>query len=525
MRKQTAWFSDNESVPLLLERCARERPDQAFCRQDSQRITYAALNSHVNRAAHGLAALGVRRGVHVAVMLGHHFDHITIFFALMKLGAVQVPINVNLKGPGLAYILDHSAPELLVADDEYAESLDPILAERPGIRQVWRDRTHVDRRGFVSIDSVLKHPNETNPRCDVRDDDLRTILYTSGTTGPAKGVEMTDRMLRASALGSIWIGNIQPGNVLHFWDPIYHVFGSEVLVLSLMVPVTLALVPRFSASRLWEEVREYGATHIHFVGGVLQLLLKQPPSELDRRHGAKIAWGGGCPVSIWREFEERFGIEIREGYGMTETSSFSVINTEGKPGSIGKAVDYFDVEIVGDNGAVTEPREIGEIRVTENEPGVMVARYHKDPETTAKTIRDGWLYTGDLAYRDEEGFIFFLGRKKDSLRRRGENISAWEVERVINDHPAVEESALIGVTNELADEDLKLFVKLKTGRALGADELLRWCEPRLASFQIPRFVAFVDEFRKTPTQRIQKQFLSKAIDDGCFDRDRVTAKT
>jgi crotonobetaine/carnitine-CoA ligase len=155
----------------------------------------------------------------------------------------------------------------------------------------------------------------------------------------------------------------------------------------------------------------------------------------------------------------------------------------------------------------------------------MVARYHKDPETTAKTIRDGWLYTGDLAYRDEEGFIFFLGRKKDSLRRRGENISAWEVERVINDHPAVEESALIGVTNELADEDLKLFVKLKAGRALGADELLRWCEPRLASFQIPRFVAFVDEFRKTPTQRIQKQFLSKAIDDGCFDRDRVTAKT
>jgi crotonobetaine/carnitine-CoA ligase len=258
MRKQTAWFSDNESVPLLLERCARGRPDHAFCRQDSQRITYAALNSHVNRAAHGLAALGVRRGVHVAVMLGHHFDHITIFFALMKLGAVQVPINVNLKGPGLAYILDHSAPELLVADDEYAESLDPILAERPSIRQVWRDRTHVDRRGFVSIDSVLKHPNETNPRCDVRDDDLRTILYTSGTTGPAKGVEMTDRMLRASALGSIWIGNIQPGNVLHFWDPIYHVFGSEVLVLSLMVPVTLALVPRFSASRLWEEVREYG---------------------------------------------------------------------------------------------------------------------------------------------------------------------------------------------------------------------------------------------------------------------------
>src|SRR6266702_2444875 len=151
MRKQTAWFSDNESVPLLLERCAQDRPDHVFCRQGSDRITCAALNSRVNQAAHGLAALGVGKGTHVAVMLGHHLDHITIFFALMKLRAVQVPINVNLKGPGLAYIVDHSAPELLVADGDYAESLDPILADRPGIRQVWRSRAAADQRTFISI--------------------------------------------------------------------------------------------------------------------------------------------------------------------------------------------------------------------------------------------------------------------------------------------------------------------------------------------------------------------------------------
>lgn len=522
-RRQTAWFSEAETVPLLLERCAETRPEHVFCRQGDAVVTCAGLNVRVNRAAHGLAARGVAKGVHVAVMLGHHLDHITVFFALMKLGAVQVPINVNLKGPGLAYIVDHAAPVLMIADAEYAGSLDPILAERPAIAQLWRGRTGEGALAFAPLDAVLVHADEDSPGIDLRDDDLRTILYTSGTTGPAKGVEMTDRMLRASALGSIWIGDIRPGSVLHFWDPIYHVFGSEVLVLSLMVPVTLALVPRFSASRFWGEVREYGATHVHFVGGVLQLLLKQPVSPDDRGHGAMIAWGGGCPVGIWREFEERFGMQIREGYGMTETSSFSTINTAGKLGSIGKAVDYFEVEIVDDGGAVTKPREVGEIRVAENERGVMVARYHKDPETTATTIRDGWLYTGDLAYRDEDDFIFFLGRKKDSLRRRGENISAWEVERVINDHPAVEESALIGVTNEFADEDLKLFVKLKPDQQLCAADLLLWCQPRLAAFQIPRFVAFVDEFPKTPTQRIQKQFLSKAVDDGCFDRERVTA--
>ena len=205
MRKQTAWFSDKESVPLLLERCARERSDHVFCRDAGELITCAALNSRVNQAAHGLAELGVRRGAHVAVMLGHHLDHITIFFALMKLGAVQVPINVNLRGPGLAYIVDHSTPELLIADGDYADSLDPILAARPSIRQVWRDRTPADRRDFAAIDAILSHPDGTSPDVDVRDDDLRTILYTSGTTGPAKGVEMTDRMLRASALGSIWM--------------------------------------------------------------------------------------------------------------------------------------------------------------------------------------------------------------------------------------------------------------------------------------------------------------------------------
>lgn len=522
MRKTTAWFSDQETVPLLLERSAAERPDHVLCRQGGAVLTCAELNARVNRAAHGLAALGVTKGSHVALMLGHHLDHILLFFAVMKLGAVQVPINVNLKGPGLAYILDHSAPAVLVADGDYAESLDPLLAERPAIRQVWRNRVPQEGRSVTPLADVLAHADESNPGVALGDGDLRTILYTSGTTGPAKGVEMTDRMLRASALGSIWIGSITPGSVLHFWDPIYHVFGSEVLVLSLMVPVTLVLVPRFSASRFWDEVHANGCTHIHFVGGVLQLLLKQPSSPLDRTHGARIAWGGGCPVDVWRAFEARFGVTIREGYGMTETSSFSVINTDGKLGSIGKAVDYFTVEIVDETGAACPPGQVGEIRCAQNEPGVMVARYHKDPQTTAQTIRDGWLYTGDLAYADADGFIFFLGRKKDSLRRRGENISAWEVERVINDHPAVEESALIGVTNEMSDEDLKLFVKLKPGAALTAPDLLNWCAPRLAAFQIPRFVAFVDAFRKTPTQRIQKQFLPKTIDGDCFDRERVT---
>lgn len=509
------FFSDRDTVVSLLETCARDLPDHVVLRGELP-MTYADLNRRVNQAAHGLAALGVSPGSHVAVMLGHSLDHVAAFFALMKLGAVQLPINVHLKGEGLAYILGHGEPCLMIADADYADVLAEVLPSRSDLRVVWRG-VSTSGSELPDLAQVFANPRIDDPGIPVRDDDLRAILYTSGTTGVSKGVEMTDRMYRAAALGSIWIGNLGPGSVLHFWDPIYHVFGSEVLVLSLMVPVTLVLVPRFSASRLWSEAREAGVTHLHFVGGVLQLLLKQPPSPRDKEHGVRVAWGGGCPVEIWRTFEERFGVVVREGYGMTETSSFSTINTDGHLGSIGRAVAYFDVEVTGEDGSVVPPGAPGELRVRAREPGVIVGSYHKDPVTTAATIRDGWLYTGDIAHADEEGRFFFHGRKKDSLRRRGENVSAWEVERVVDKHPGVEESALVGVKDEFGDEDLKLFVKARSSDVTAPD-ILAWCVPRLANFQVPRFVAFVQEFRKTPTQRIQKQFLSRSVDD-CWDRE------
>ena len=521
------FFDDNETVLGLLARAAAERPDYVYLRQGLQEITCAELAARVERAATGLAALGVRPGDHVAVMMGHHIDHVITFFAIMRVGAVLVPVNVALKGPGLVYQIEHSAPALIVADADFAEVLaEPIIAaQAKGARAevVWRlpDNSHELPEPGYTLALVLKGGSAPAPAIDQHWSDLRIILYTSGTTGAPKGVQMSDRMVQATALGSIWLSDMQPGSVLHFWDPIYHVFGAEVLVLALMVPVTLHMVPRFSASNFWSEVREAGASHIHFVGGVLQLLLKQPPSKLDRSHGARIAWGGGCPRDIWETFEQRFGLEIREGYGMTETSSFSTINPggskAGKLGSIGVGVGYYQVEVVDETGNPVPTGVPGEIRVAEREPGVLTVGYYANREATNAALREGWLYTGDLAHVDADGFIIYYGRKKDSLRRRGENISAWEVERVIADHPEVAECALIGVVNEMGDEDLKIFVRRIEGSHLTGLDLLAWCTERMAKFQVPRFVRFIKEFRKTPTQRIQKQFLSDSIND--FDHD------
>ena len=516
------YFSADDSIPKLLEACARDRPEHLWCRaDDGHTLTYDALNRRVNRLAHGFYDVGVRPGTHVAVMLSHHVDHALSFFALAKLRAVQVPVNVNLKGAGLEHVLTHSAPTFIVADAEYAAIVELILRRAPTLRMIWRGAVPSWSADAVSFDALARHADSSDLQSGAADPDLRAILYTSGTTGQAKGVMMTDRMYRAAALGSSWIGAIGPGSVLHFWDPIYHVFGSEVLVMSVMMPITLAFVPRFSASRFWSEVRAFGATHVHFVGGVLQLLLKQPPAADDTNHTVRIAWGGGAPADVWRSFEDRFGVEVREGYGMTETSSFSTINVAGRPASIGVAVDYFVVQLVDVAGNAVATGEAGEIRVAEKEPGVLTQRYFRNPKKTAESLRDGWFYTGDLARQDADGFFYFLGRMRDSLRRRGENISAWEVENVVNGHPSVEECALIGVVNEFQDEDLKLFIKCKPGiPPLEPAALLEWCRPRMASFQIPRFIAFVDGFSKTPTQRIQKQTLSSSVDD-CWDGTRA----
>jgi carnitine-CoA ligase len=510
-------FSSKDDIPGLLRHCAHSNPNHVFCRSGDEALTYADLNARVNQLANGLASAGVGAGLRVAMMLAHHVDHAIAFFALCKLGAVQVPVNVHLKGAALEHVLRHSEPAFVIADACFAPALEPIVTQDPAIRTIWRDGKPSFPANALAFEPLAQHADASEPAYPANDADLRGVLYTSGTTGPAKGVQMTDRMYRAAALGSSWIGSITPGSVLHFWDPIYHVFGSEVLVMALMQPVTLAFVPRFSASGFWSEVARYGATHLHFVGGVLQLLLKQPPSENDRRHSVKIAWGGGAPVEVWKEFEERFGIPVREGYGMTETSSFSVINTEGRIGSIGKALDYFDVQIVGDDDQPLPAGQIGELRVAEKEPGTLTTGYFRNPEKTAEALRGGWLYTGDLARQDEDGFFWFLGRKKDSLRRRGENISAWEVENVVNGHPDVEESALIGVKNEFSDEDLKIFLKLRSDAPPFAyREFIAWCEVRMAKFQVPRFIDLVQDFPKTPTQRIQKQGLSTRIDD-CWD--------
>ena len=533
-----AYIKSEKTVKKLLEERAIQSPDHVVLKDTTLEITYKQLNESVNRLANGLISIGVIPGTRIAVMLNHHEDHITTFFALAKLGAVLIPVNVNLSGEPLSYLLSHSQPEYLIAEQcfegrlsEAVQSIVPQHNEKHegSLTYLRRESEKTEtslgnEKGFEerqnlkikSLSEYLNWHNDASPTTEPKSTDVLAICYTSGTTGAPKGAFISDKMYRASAVSSLILSGIDDGDVLLFWEPIYHLFGIEVLVLATMRSVTLGMVEKFSASKFWDQARYFGATHIHYVGGVPQLLMKQPSSENDSNNPVRVAWGGGCPINIWRTFEQRFGLHMRDSFGMTETASLNIINIEGEPGALGKPLPYFQARIVNESGKDVKNGETGQLLIKCLEPNLITSGYYKNPEATAAAYQNGWFHTGDLVRQDNRGIYFFVGRQKDSIRRRGENISAWEVERIIGTHPEVEESALIPVSNEFGDEEIKAFIKPRSVQ-FDPKVFFEWCEGKMARYQIPRFVQIVDEFPKTPTQRIMKHKLSRSTTD-CWDR-------
>jgi len=513
--------TDSDSIDALLRREALARPDFPYCRFDGRTLTLQELEDGVSRLAAALARLGLRADDRVAVMLPNDPHYITAFFALVRLGVCQVPLNIHLRGDGLAYQIRHTEPQAVIADWGVRDRILPALgAIRPRLI-VWLGRPPGARASDHDLEDLTTQRGTEIATVPAGRERTLMIMFTSGTTGLAKGAMLTDKMLRVSGWAAALSSDVRPGDVFFLWEPLYHIGGCQVLITALMERASIALVERFSASNFWHQIRDSGATQIHFFGGILAILLKEPPNPLDRQHRARVAWGANCPPPIWRAFQARFGTRMREAYGMTEASSFTSINTDEKMGSVGRPLPYFEVRVVDDSGGEMPRGQTGEIWVRGREPGLITPGYFRNTEATAAALKDGWLHTGDLGYFDDEDFLYYAGRKKDSLRRRGENISAFEVERVFQEHPDIAECAVVGVDNDIGDQDVKLIVRLAEGRRPSPAAIIDWSLPRLARFQLPRYVAFIDEFPKTPTQRIRKELLSKTAVD-CWDRESVT---
>ncbi|MHB1216934.1 MAG: AMP-binding protein [Alphaproteobacteria bacterium] len=505
---------DDITIRQELEEAARSQPDRVYLIFEDVPVTVAEMNRRVNRLANGMAELGLKRGDRVAVMLPNHPDHFYAFLACIKLGVIQVPVNAHLRGASLEYLIEHAEPRALIADTIYAEQLLPALARTNCEIVIWRNGTaQVPKAKVLAFDDVMRSGHDGPPPGDPKAGDTISLSYTSGTTGPPKGVQVTDKMFRASAWAASIVADLKSKDVCFLWEPLFHIGGSQMIVAAIEHDVTIALVERFSATRFWDQVNHYKATQVHYLGGILSILLKQPPRPDDGKSTARVAWGGGAPPNVWQAFVERFKVEVRENYGMSECSSITLANTDGTFGRVGKPLPYFEVRIADEEGKPLGPDQMGEIVVREKSPGYIMKGYFRNPEATGRALRDGWMYTGDLGSYDEKGYFRFLGRKKDAIRRRGENVSAWEVERVLGEHPSVAECAIVGVDAEMGEQEIKAFVRPMDGAKPDPLELIKWCEKRLAYFQVPRYVAFVDSFAKTATDRIQKEKLSKKSDD------------
>jgi crotonobetaine/carnitine-CoA ligase len=496
----------------LFAAIAAAEPDRVFARFDGCPIGFGTLDRRSASAAAGLAALGVARGERVAVMMRNSPASLALILALARAGLVWVPVNTQLLGEGLRHVLTHADPRVVIADAEALPRIAGCGAALDGVTVVVAG----DEAATLRLEPMLEAGGRHHAPPPAASD-LFAIMYTSGTTGPAKGVMVTHRMLRLAGEGALLVSDARDGDGLFVWEPLHHIGGAQLIVLPLRRRVVLAMVGRFSASRFWEEVKAEAATHIHFLGGILQILLKQPETTLDRTHGARIAWGGGCPVDVWRPFEARFGLQIRECYGMTEASSFTTFNDAGVVGSVGRPVPWLSVALLDEQGAPVPPGARGEIVVRASDPTALTPGYFRNHEATAKALRGGALHTGDSGSFDAAGNLFFHGRITDSVRVRGENVSAWEVEHVAAQHPAVQDCAMIGVAAEVGEQDIKLFVQPREGMEVDLAALSAWLGERLAPYQNPRYLAQVAEFERTPSLRIMKHRLSPARDDG-FDR-------
>ena len=525
--KKTPWVLGE----LLAERLERNA-GKVFMRFKEQQITYNELDRYSNRCANAFLNLGIGKGDKVSIMLPNQPEYIYLWFGLAKIGAVEVPVNTNYKGEFLRHIVDQSDSRILVIDSQYLDRLKLVENDLSKLEKVivlaGAQKTAGDRIKFPAI-AYDDFFNSQEDAVDVRvlPKDPISIIYTSGTTGLSKGalgphkfwIVCAEKMLEYRSGGS--------NDIFYTFMPLYH-FNAQVLttLTTLVAEAQMVLADRFSASGFWDEIRRYGATQFNYLGAVMPILAKQPKKGNDLDNPAVIALGAGCPADVMEEVEARFGIKCLEGFGMTEIGiPIHVRVDDRRPGSCGKPMDIYEFKLVDDDDNEVPVGEIGEITFRPKDPFVMMLEYYNMPEKTLEAYRNLWFHTGDLAKKDEDGYYYFVDRKKDALRRRGENISSFEVERAINTHPKVLESAAVAVKSELAEDEVKICVVLQPGQTLGYEELIRYANDRMPYFAVPRYVEFMDKLPKTPTERIQKYLLKQAgVTENTWDREKAGIK-
>ena len=491
--------------------------------------TYAELDHATDRAAAGFAALGLQPAEHASLWMANSIENVEAWFGLQKAGVVEVPVHTAARGAALTYVIDHADARALVVDEAFLPHLAAIAERLPKLEHVVVNRAEpgeedVELPSRLAVHDLaeLASGGGAVPDPSLQRSDLAVILHSSGTTGPPKGVLLSHEAVLHLTRHLVWLMDYESSDRLYTAFPLFHNNAKYTSVCAaLECGGSLVMDKRFPVSTFWEVAREKEITAFNYMGALLMMLHKQPRRADDSDNPVRIAFGAPCPVGIWEEFERRFGMELVEVYGMTEAPMITENRLDDrKIGSGGKGSMSYEVRIVDENDESVPPDTPGEIVARPTRQLALFSGYYKRPEDTVEAWRNLWFHTGDRGRMDADGFVFFIDRMKDSIRRRGENISTWEIESTLNTHPAVQESAAYGVASELSESEVMVAVVPRDGERPRPDELLDFCYGKIAHYAVPRYVRFLDALPRNHAERVEKfRLRGEAITPDAWDRE------
>ena len=549
MAEWSDWYAKDDPTKWILANILRDRaeahPDKDYLKfADNPWVSYGEVNARSNRVANALLARGVEKGESVSVMLPNCEEFLPVWYGILKAGAVMSSINTAYKGDFLSWTINLVEAKKLIISDVFLDRLDFVIKELPLLEHVIVMHTGAQEGPDPSLkwEPLTEFMDASDSEPDGVEyswvDDAR-IMFTSGTTGRSKGVIKQNAADYFSARGLLEVVSKTSGRSIEdladdtFFSclPLFH---SNAQVLSgypaMVAGGRIAYTERFSSSRFWQQVIDAEATVFNSIGAVSYFIWNLPVSDLDKQHKVHTVFAAPAPKDIYYDFQERFGVKFIEGYGLTETGMATYMDPtrDPVPGTIGVANPGYEVTVVEPGTDRPLPPETpGEIVVDMKIPNIVMRAYYGMPEKTAEDFRNLKLHTGDLGRMDADGYIYFMDRVKDYIRRRGENVSSMEVERQVSEHPGIKEAAAIGVKagEGASSEDEIMIVCIPEGAAPDPVELTEFMAERMPYFMVPRYIRFVDALPKTPTERVQKVKLrDEGITADTWDREEAGVK-
>jgi len=500
------------NLRLVLEKTARRFGGKTAVAMDKRRLSYTQLDEASNKVANALLAMGVNKGDRVAMLLPNSPEFVAIYFGVVKIGAIAVPLDTRYRMDELIPLFNNSQPKVLVSGSPTLEPIVPSLSRFSYIQHV----IEVGRNGnnFYSYQKIMSTSPLLAPSVELEPSDIAHIAYTSGPTLHPRGVMLPhESLVREAAISAQGFQQTEKDVVVLFALPMHHAFGLVVVLLTAVTQgSTVVMVPGLSIDSVLETIERERATIFMGVPFIHLLLASKAAAEGIKHSLSTLRMigsaGAALPLQVMKQLRKFFKKDVVDFWGMTESSAHVTcqpLNGTAKDGSVGKALPGWELKIVGNDGSELPPNQSGEIIVR----GPIMKGYYGNPEATARTIKNGWLYTGDVGRMDKDGEVFLTGRSKDIIIVKGQNIYPSDIEEVLYTHPKVAEAAVVGVPDETRGETIRAIIRLKAGEVATEAEIKHFCREHMADYKVPRQVSFVDSLPQTAAGKIDKKNLSR----------------